>query len=110
MTERSTSQRTPALRDRWLCVGIRERRLLEFTYRGLKRVVAPYCHGISTRGSEVLRGVQVRGGSHSGGFGFGKLWTVADMKDVRVLDESFAPDDPTYNPDDSSMQEIHCRI
>ena len=100
----------PVLRPRWLCKAIHDRCLLEFNYKGLHRVVAPYCHGISTRGSEVMRAVQLRGESSSGGFGYGKLWTVAEMTDVRVSSEKFVPDDPDYNPDDSNMREIHCRI
>ena len=93
-----------------LCEAIRLRRLLQFRYRGLLRVVAPYCHGISTRGIEVLRGVQVRGESSSGGLGFGKLWSVADIEDAEILPASFLPNDPDYNPDDSAMSEIHCRV
>ena len=93
-----------------ICEAIRDRKLLQFDYHGLQRVVAPYCHGISTRGAEVLRAVQVRGSSKSGGLGFGKLWTVADMKNATVLSESFVADDPNYNPDDSAMARIHCRV
>lgn len=93
-----------------ICEAIRRRHLLQFDYHGLQRIVAPYCHGISTRGVAVLRAVQVRGASSSGGFGFGKLWALADIERPLVLDESFAPDDPHYNPDDSAMSSIHCRI
>jgi hypothetical protein len=92
-----------------ICEAIRARRLLAFEYGGESRVVAPYCHGIS-RSGEVLRGVQVRGGSQSRGFGFGKLWMVSRMHDVRIMDEAFVPRDPHYNPDDSAMLSIHCRI
>lgn len=101
---------TANARDDIICAAIRERSLLEFEYHGLHRVVAPYCHGTSTRGSEVLRAVQVRGSSRSGGFGFGKLWTVADIVGARLLREPFAPDDPHYNPNDSGMAHIHCRV
>jgi hypothetical protein len=93
-----------------ICNAIHSRRLLEFEYGGLHRVVAPYCHGWSTRGAEVLRAVQVRGESRAGGFGFGKLWTVAEMKHVRASEETFVPDDPDYNPNDTAMPRIHCRI
>lgn len=92
-----------------ICAAIRDRSLLEFDYDGLHRVVAPYCHGRTGKG-EVLRAVQVRGGSHSRGMGFGKLWAVAKMLHVRQTSESFVPDDPQYNPDDSAMVEIHCRV
>jgi hypothetical protein len=93
-----------------ICESIRKRVLLEFEYGGHPRVVAPYCHGISTRDAESLRAVQVRGSSASGGFGFGKLWTVAKMSRLRLTDETFVPNDPNYNPDDSGMKQIHCRI
>lgn len=93
-----------------ICNAIRNRSLLEFHYHGLHRIVAPYCHGISTRGVEVLRAIQVRGSSSSGGFGFGKLWIVAEMIEPRLVSETFVPDDPNYNPNDSGMKQIHCRI
>lgn len=93
-----------------ICEAIRRRFLLEFDYHGLHRVVAPYCHGTSTRGVEVLRAVQIRGSSSSGGFGFGKLWAVAEIVDVRLTIEPFTPDDPDYNRDDRAMVHIHCRL
>lgn len=72
--------------------------------------MAPYCHGISTRDVEVLRAIQVRGSSSSGGFGLGKLWAVANMVEPRLLEEPFTPNDPRYNPDDSAMKRIHRRV
>lgn len=93
-----------------VCDAIRTRELLEFEYHGHHRVVAPYCHGISARWVEVMRAVQLRGTSSSGGFGFGKLWVIADMRAARTTGESFEPDDPHYHPDDRAMILIHCRI
>jgi hypothetical protein len=90
--------------------AIRKRTLLEFSYDGRLRVVAPYCLGVSTRGAEVLRAIQVRGFSASGGRGFGKLWSVSKMGSPRLLDETFTPDDPNYNPHDSGMTQIYCRV
>jgi hypothetical protein len=97
----------------FVCEAIRTRRLLQFDYHGLRRVAAPYCHGISTAGTDVMRAVQVRGASGrvgSKGHGFGKLWSIADIERPRLLEETFAADDPDYNPDDKGMREIHCRI
>ena len=48
--------------------------------------------------------------SNSGGFGYGKLWTVADITALRITTETFPADDPNYDPNDSGMQSIHCRI
>src|SRR5687767_13010209 len=93
-----------------ICTAISKRMLLEFEYEGFRRVVAPYCHGVSTRDADVLRGVQVAGASRSGGLGFGKLWITAKMVSLRMSAKAFTPDDPHYNPDDSGMKHIHCRI
>lgn len=92
-----------------ICEAIRTRRRLELDYDGLHRVVEPYCHGIGANGSELLRAVQVAGASSSAKLGFGKLWTVDKMKNVRVS-EPFTPNDPDYNPDDSAMATICCRV
>jgi hypothetical protein len=93
-----------------ICAAIERRVLLKFQYKGYPRVVAPYCHGISTTGNEVLRAVQVRGFSGSGFKRTGKLWTVSDMVNTRITDEPFKPNDPQYNPNDTAMKEIHCQI
>jgi len=93
-----------------ICEAIRKRALLEFLYHNRRRVVAPYCCGVSSRGADVLRAVQVRGGSASGGMGFGKLWAVAEIADLRMLDEVFTPDDPHYNSRDRAMTRIYCGI
>jgi hypothetical protein len=93
-----------------ICHSIRARRRLSFEYGGRTRIVEPYCHGFTAHGAERLRAIQVAGESSSGGFGFGKLWDVAKMTNVRVRDEAFVPNDPDYNPDDSALAQIHCRI
>lgn len=92
-----------------ICAAIHTRRQLAFDYGGRPRVVVPYCHG-QTQSGEVLRAIQVDGESSSGGFGFGKLWKVAEMRNVRITGEPFSPDDPNYNPDDSAMTSVHCRV
>jgi hypothetical protein len=100
----------PSTVSEQICRAIRDRKLLLFDYNDQPRVVAPYCYGISTRKSEVLRAIQVRGASSSGKLGLGKLWSQALMVDVRVSDETFVPNDPNYNPNDSAMTRIVCRI
>lgn len=93
-----------------ITAAIRRRTLLQFSYDGRLRVVEPYCYGESTRGVDSLRALQVRGESSSNAMGFGKLWTVAKMQDLRPLEETFEPDDPNYNPNDRGMKRIYCRI
>lgn len=93
-----------------ICDAIRQRRVIEFDYHGRHRIAEPYCHGTSARGVEVVRAVQIGGSSQSGGFGFGKLWIVAEMRNACVGDATFVPNDPQYNANDSAMRSIHCRV
>jgi hypothetical protein len=96
--------------DDGICLAIRARRLLEFDYHGKHRVVVPYCHGTTARGHEALRGVQIGGDTKPGGLGFGKLWIVAEISNLRITATPFTPDDPDYNPDDTALPSIHCRV
>ena len=75
-------------------------------------MVAPYCHGWSSGGKELLRGVQVGGESASGGrSGFRRaLARLADPRRPRTMTEAFEPDDPDYSPEDVAMARIHCRV
>jgi hypothetical protein len=93
-----------------ICEAIRTHSMVEFDYHGQHRIVEPYAHGVSTRGVEVMRGIQIRGASSSGGYGFGKLWVVSELEGFRLCDRHFVPNDRHYNPDDRGMQQIHCRI
>ena len=93
-----------------LCQAITEKQVLAFTYEGHPRVVAPYCHGFTRAGNEVLRALQLRGTSRSGHFGSGKLWTVSKMRLVRTLNERFVEVDPEYEPEDEAMVKIHCHV
>jgi hypothetical protein len=105
-----TSSRPSSLEPR-ICEAIRTLSVLEFEYEGRLRVVHPYCHGFTSTGLETLRAIQVEGESRTGGFGYGKLWTVAKMSHLRTtIGRRFQPEDPDYNPDDSAMAEIHCRV
>jgi hypothetical protein len=35
---------------------------------------------------------------------------VGKMKNLHVTAETYDADDPHYNPDDTAMVEIHCRV
>jgi hypothetical protein len=91
-----------------VCRAIRELRVLEFEYYGKRRVVQPYCHGVTMKGADSLRALQI--GGQGPGFGFGKMWALEKMANLRLTDRRFVPDDPHYNPDDSAMARIHCRV
>jgi hypothetical protein len=83
-----------------------------FDYEGHPRIVEPYCHGQNRQGQDMLRAIQVGGTTASGrrSFGFGKLWILAKATNIRLSDVHFLPSDPHYNPHDTAMAEIHCRV
>ena len=89
-----------------ICSAIARCCLIAFDYNGFRRIVQPYGHGFTRTGAETLRAVEVAGR----GGAFGKLWTVEKMQNLRLTTEHFIPDDPDYNPGDSAVVEIHCRV
>jgi hypothetical protein len=93
-----------------ICDAISRRSLLEFDYDGLHRIVQPYCHGTTGTGRESLRAIQIGGESRGSLIASGKLWTVAKMVEVKVSHQTFVPNDPHYNPNDTAMVSTHCRI
>jgi hypothetical protein len=89
-----------------ICEAIAARCLIAFDYGGTRRLVQPYCHGFTRAGAETLRAIE----ANVSGRRFGKLWTVAKMQNLRLVADPFSPDDPDYNPDDTALPEIHCRV
>lgn len=85
--------------------AIRERKPVRFVYHGKLRVVEPQCHGRGTRGTELLRGRQVNGDEPSE-----RLFDVAHMVDLALLDGHFDGPGPHYRQNDSAMVEVFCRL
>jgi hypothetical protein len=71
--------------------AIRERKMLEFQYHSLPRIVEPMRLGQVKRGRWELRAHQISGKSASGRVADGtpKLFAVADMADISILPISF---------------------
>ena len=84
--------------------AIRERKLLEFSYHSLPRIVEPMRLGQVNRGKWELRAHQISGKSSSGRVAdrAPKLFEVAEMTDISVLPISFeipvfySREDPTF--------------
>jgi hypothetical protein len=85
--------------------AIRELRPLRFVYRGSLRVVEPQCHGRGHRGTELLRGRQVNGEEPSE-----RLFDVAYLSDLVLLDGHFDGPGRHYRRNDSAMAEIFCQL
>ena len=81
--------------------AIRDRRRIRFRYHGRMRLVEPQCHGVGSKGTELLRGHQLQGGSQPE-----PLFDVSKITDLVVLDETFDRAGPNYRRDDSAMARI----
>lgn len=93
-----------------ICQAIRDRKILKFEYKGLKRVVEPHCHGTSTKGKETLRAYQIKGNSRNGGLPDWRPFSVRKMKDIKVSESSFEGKRAGYNPKDSMMRGFCCNL
>ena len=93
-----------------ICDAIRARRLLRFVYEGYERVVEPHLYGVNSAGHEALSGYLVRGWSASETAPGWRTYLVDQMRDTAALADPFTGTREGYNPDDSRMIRIHCRL
>ncbi len=93
-----------------ICSAIENKRVISFYYDGGIRIVEPFCHGVSTAGHEVLRGYQIGGYSKSASEPPWRLYLVSKMSSLEITDQSFNGIRPEYNPNDSMMSTIYCRV
>ena len=96
--------------NKQICNAVRSKKLFQFYYNGGQRTVEPYCYAISRNGNELLRAFQISGYSASGKAQGWKLFSVNDMNNLLILDDTFNALRPEYNPDDPVMVRIYCCI
>lgn len=92
-----------------ICEAIRDRKLIQFQYEGLSRVVEPYCYGIATTGNELVRAYQVEGSSSTGKLEW-KFFDIDKIIDLEVLDESFNVNNSDFKPNDPVILEVFCAV
>jgi hypothetical protein len=93
-----------------ICDAIRTRRLLRFVYDGYERVVEPHVYGVNSAGNEALSAWLVSGWSKSEPDPGWRMYLVTEMRDVTATAEAFGGARPGYNPDDSRMEQVYCRL
>ncbi len=92
-----------------LCRAITDKHLVQFKYDGRLRVVEPFCCGISTAGNYVLRGFQIRGSDKTKPLCW-RLYELAEISQMSVTQHGFKRKREDYNPEDSAMTKVFCRI
>lgn len=93
-----------------ICEAIEKKRLLQFSYEDLTRIVEPHLFGRKTSGNDVLSGYLVGGYTESDSAPYWRNYVVDEMEFVVMLDETFSSAREGYNPNDSSMQVIYCSL
>ena len=94
-----------------ICSAISAKQVIQFYYNGGTRLVEPFCYGVHRdTGNEVLRSYQVGGHSESGEPVGWKLFRVAEISNLVVTDKHFTGVRDYYNPNDSAMKTIYCRV
>lgn len=97
--------------DQLIYQGIQSQRLMAFVYDGHSRIVEPHLYGIhKSTGNPVLRCFQVNGDSKSGEVPAWKLFCVDKMVRVSLLVPIFHERRLGYNPNDTAMARIYCRL
>jgi predicted DNA-binding transcriptional regulator YafY len=88
-----------------LLTAIKHKQRLRFLYNGKPRLVEPQCYGIGTRGTELLRAHQLKGGPQRE-----PLFDVSKIVDLQVLNEAFDGPGPNYTKNDSAMTAIFAEL
>lgn len=96
--------------NRIICEAIEKRRLLQFSYDDLTRIVEPHLFGRKTSGNDVLLGWLVEGYTESDSAPYWRNYVVDQMDFLIMLDETFEGTRAGYNPQDKTMEEIYCRL
>jgi hypothetical protein len=92
-----------------LCRAIAGRMLVQFKYDGRSRIVEPFCCGVSATGNYVLRGFQIRRSDKTKPLCW-RLYELPEMSQLNITQHDFNGKRAEYQPNDSAMTDIFCRI
>ena len=94
-----------------ICEAIQKRKIIKFDYKGFERIVEPYAFGIDKNGNYKLRAYQIDGFSESGKTEGWKLFSVENITNISLLDETFEATREGYNPyGDRQIPNIICKV
>lgn len=93
-----------------ICEGINKKCKIQFYYEDGMRIVEPFCYGLNNKGNEVLRAYQTGGYSKSGNPCGWRIYNIAKVSSITILNDRFDGNRPEYNPDDKQMLRVFCNI
>jgi predicted DNA-binding transcriptional regulator YafY len=92
-----------------ICQAIDEKRVVSFYYGGSRpseRQVEPHTLGYDKDGDPILCGWQLSGGSRIGWRDF----HVSKLSGLSITRQTFPAARPGYNPNDTTMLRVLCRL
>jgi hypothetical protein len=89
-----------------ICKAIETHVEISFQYKGVRRTVEPHAVGFDKNGKLKLSAWQLSGGS---GVGW-RDYDLTLMTGITVTKDNFANPRPGYNPNDSTLSRIVCRL
>jgi hypothetical protein len=93
-----------------ICEAIEKKRLLQFNYDDLARIVEPHLFGRKTSGKDALSAYMVDGYTESDRKPYWRSYSIDKMEFLVILDDTFEAARDGYNPNDKTMEEIYCRL
>lgn len=93
-----------------LCEAIAGRQVIRFYYEGGFRSAEPYIYGLSEAGIEFLLCYQISGVSSSDKPEGWKRLRVEKIEELIISTDTFAENQPEYDPNDAVIKTIHCRV
>jgi predicted DNA-binding transcriptional regulator YafY len=88
-----------------ICNAIKNKQRIKFQYNNKTRIVEPQCYGVGNKGTELLRGYQIKGGTQPE-----PLFDVSKIEALELLGEYFKKPGPNYKKSDSAMKIIFCEL
>ena len=90
--------------------AIENKQLLSFTYKDKKRVVEPYTFGQSKQGKDTLSAFQIDGGTTASGQECWRQFPLREMKNLKILDDTFENTREDYHVDNAKMNFIYWTV
>lgn len=90
-----------------ICLAIKNRKLIQFSYKEMQRIVEPHCCGVSKQGNDSVRAFQIEGESETD-LNEWKLFTLSKMESLEILERCFSDPREGYSKGDKDLIEIYC--
>jgi predicted DNA-binding transcriptional regulator YafY len=90
--------------------AIENKQLLSFTYQNKNRLVEPYTFGQSKQGKDTLSAFQIEGGSGGDGDLCWRQFPMREMKNLKLLDDTFENVREDYDPDNARLSFVYWTV